>query len=394
MAYDVIVLGVGAIGSAAAFHIAQRGRRVLGLDAYELGHTWGASHGRTRAIREAHFEAPEYVPLVQRAYTLWRELEAASGRRLLTITGGLSIGPPDGPLVQGALRSARTHGLTHDYLTPAEMAARFPGFRLTDDLVAVREANAGILELGACIAAHLERAVTHGAEVRHAEPVLRWLADGAGVRVETARGSYTAEQLVITAGPWAGEVLAELVLPLTNWRVVSVQFESTRPELFRVERCPQYFWAVPEGIFGGFPWLPGEGLKIGRHDAGEACTPGNVRRQVDRSEVEALRAVLDRYMPGAAGTVRGVSTCLYTNTPDRHFIVDRHPTHPQVLYACGFSGHGFKFASVMGETLADLALDGATHHPIGFLSAARFAAPEPGLTSLYGRTVFPTPRRQ
>jgi sarcosine oxidase len=375
--YDVIVLGLGAMGSAAAFHAAQRGRRVLGLDAYEPGHTRGASHGRTRAIREAHFEAPEYVPLVQRAYALWRELEAASGRRLLTITGGLSIGLPDSPLVQGALRSARAHGLAHDYLTPAEMAARFPGFRLTDDLVAVREANAGILEQEACIGAHLELAARHGAELHHTEPVLRWLADGAGVRVETARGSYTAEKLVVTAGPWAGEVLADLALPLTNWRVASVQFESTRPELFRIERCPQYFWAVPEGIYGGFPWLPGGGLKIGRHDTGEVCTPRSVRRQVDDSEVGALRALLDRYIPGAAGPVRGASTCLYTNTPDRHFIVDRHPPHPQVLYACGFSGHGFKFASVMGEALADLAIHGATRHPISFLSAARFAAPAP-----------------
>ena len=379
-AYDVIVLGLGAMGSAAAFHVAQRGRRVLGLDAYEPGHTRGASHGRTRAIREAHFEAPEYVPLVQRAYALWRDLEAASGRRLLTITGGLSIGPPDSPLVRGVLTAARAHGLAHDYLTPAEMAVRFPGFRLTDDLVAVREANAGILEQEACIAAHLELAGRHGADMRHAEPVLRWLADGAGVRVETARGTYMAEELVVTAGPWAGEVLAELSLPLTNWRVVSVQFKSMRPELFQVERCPQYFWAVPEGIYGGFPWLPGEGLKIGRHDTGEVCTTSSVRRQVDDSEVEALRAVLDRYMPGAAGPVQGASTCLYTNAPDRHFIVDRHPTHPQVLYACGFSGHGFKFASVMGEVLADLALDGATRHPIGFLSAARLSAPASGRT--------------
>ena len=376
-AYDVIVLGLGAIGSAAAFHVAQRGRRVLGLDAYEPGHTWGASHGRTRAIREAHFEAPEYVPLVQRAYALWRDLEAASGRRLLTITGGLSIGPPDSTLVQGVLRSARAHGLAHDYLTPAEMAARFPGFRLTDDLVAVREANAGILEQEACIAAHLELAASHGAEVHHTEPAFRWLADDAGVRVETPGGSYTAEKLVVTAGPWAGEVLAELALPLTNWRVVSVHFEPTRPALFQVERCPVYFWAVPEGVYGGFPWLPGQGLKIGRHDTGEVCTTRSVRREVDDIEVAALRAVLNRYMPGAAGALKGASTCLYTHTPDRHFIVDRHPAHPQVLYACGFSGHGFKFASVMGEALADLALDGATRHPIGFLSASRFAASAP-----------------
>ena len=278
--YDVIVLGLGAMGSAAAFHLAQPGRRILGLDAFEPGHTLGSSHGRTRMIREAHFEAPEYVPLVQRAYALWRELEAVSGRVLLTITGGLSIGPPDSPLVKGVLRSAGVHGMAHDYLTPVEMAARFPGFRLADDLVAVLETNAGILQQEACIRAHLELAASHGAELRHAEPALRWRADGAGVRVETARASYTAERLVITAGAWAGEILAELALPLTNWRVVSVHFEPTRPELFQVERCPVYFWAVPEGIFGGFPSLPGEGLKIGRHDTGEVCTARSVRREI------------------------------------------------------------------------------------------------------------------
>ena len=376
-AYDVIVLGLGAMGSAVAFHASQRGRRVLGLDAYEPGHTRGSSHGRTRTIREAYFEAPEYVPLVQRAYALWRDLEAASGRRLLTITGGLSIGRPDSLLVQGVLRSARAHGLAHEYLSPAEMAARFPGFRLGDDLVAVLEANAGILEQEECIATHLELAASHGAELRHVEPVLRWLADGGGVRVETTRASYTAGRLVIAAGAWAGDVLAELALQLTNWRVVSVRFEPTRPEFFQLERCPVYFWAVPEGVYGGFPSLPGEGLKIGRHDTGEVCTARSARREVDGTEVDALRAVLERYMPGAAGVVKAVSTCLYTNTPDHHFIVDRHPAHAQVLYACGFCGHGFKFASVMGEVLADLALDGITRRPIGFLSAARFAASVP-----------------
>jgi sarcosine oxidase len=164
-----------------------------------------------------------------------------------------------------------------------------------------------------------------------------------------------------------------LALPLTNWRVVSVRLEPIRPELFQVERCPVYFWAVPEGIYGGFPWLQGQGVTIGRHDAGEVCTPRDVRRQVEDIEVEAVRGMVARYMPLAAGSVKGATTCLYTNTPDRHFIVDRHRAFPQVFYACGFSGHGFKFASVMGEVLADLVLDGATHHPIGFLSAARFA---------------------
>ena len=287
------------------FHVLSRADSQLRDALYALlGFRTGASHGRTRAIREAHFEAPEYVPLVQRAYALWRELEAASGRRLLTITGGLSIGPPDSPLVQGVLRSARAHGLAHDYLTPAEMAARFPGFRLTDDLVAIREANAGILEQAACIAAHLELAARHGAEIHHTEPVLRWLADGAGMRVETAQRTYTAKQLVVAAGPWAGAVLPDLALPLTNWRVVSVHFEPTRPELFQVERCPQYFWAVPEGIYGGFPWLPGEGPPTGWTDTGSTARWAAC---VDRS----IAAKWRRY--GRCWT----ATCLVPPVPSR-----------------------------------------------------------------------------
>jgi sarcosine oxidase len=378
-AYDVIVLGLGGMGSAAAFHMAQRGRRVLGLDVYEPAHTWGSSHGRTRMIREAHFEAPEYVPVVQRSYAFWRDLEAASGRRLLTITGGLYIGQPDSPLVRGVLKAAHAHGLSHDYLTPTEVAARFPGFHLADDLVAVYEAT-GILEQEARIPAHLELATVHGAELHHSEPVRRWVADGAGVRVESANASYTAERLVVAAGAWTGEVLVELALPLTNWRMVPVRFDLTRPELFQVGRCPIYVWAVPEGVYGGHPSLPGEGLKISRHDTGEVCSVLTVRREIDEVEIAALRAVLDRYMPGAAGAVKGASTCLYTNTPDHHFIVDRHPAHAHVHYACGFCGHGFKFANVMGEVLADLTLNVATRHPIGFLSAARFATPATGLT--------------
>jgi sarcosine oxidase len=218
--------------------------------------------------------------------------------------------------------------------------------------------------------------------VHHAEPVRRWLADGAGVRVETIHGTYTAEQVVVTAGPWTVEVLAELALPLTNWRMVPVRFDPTRPEFFQVGHCPIYVWAVPEGVYGGLPSLPGEGLKISRHDSGEVCT---MLRLVSAAKSTGSR--LRRRWPCWTATCpvrpapsRGASTCLYTNTPDGHFIVDRHPVHAQVLYACGFCEHGFKFATVMGEVLADLALDGATRHPIGFLPAARFATPAAGLT--------------
>ena len=221
--------------------------------------------------------------------------------------------------------------------------------------------------------AHLDLAARHGAELRHGEPARRWDADGAGVRVETERGVYHAGRLVVTTGPWAGELLAGLGLPLEVWRIVNAHFEPARPELFGPERCPIYLWQVPEGDYYGFPNLPGQGVKLGRHDIGEVCTPHTIRRGVDEAEVAMLRAMLDRYLPGAAGAVKWTLTCMYTNTPDRDFVLDRHPAHPQVAYGCGFSGHGFKFASAIGEVLADLALDGAARQPIGFLAASRFA---------------------
>jgi sarcosine oxidase len=371
--FDAIVIGLGAMGSATAYHLARRGLRVLGLDANARGHKHGSSHGTTRIIREAYFEAPEYVPLVQRAYALWRELEAESGRALLRMTGGLNIGTPESEFVSGARMSAQLHHLPYEEFSNAEVAARFPGFRLPDEMVAIYEPNAGILDPEACVFAHLDLAARRGATIRHSEPARRWSAGGDGVRVETDQGIYTAARLVITAGPWAGEVLAGIGLPLRVQRIVNVHFAPTEPELFAPERCPVYLMQVPEGDYYGFPALPGEGVKIGRHDIGEVCTPETIRRAIDPEEISMLRDVLDRYLPGAAGDVLHTLTCMYTNTPDRHFILDRHPAYDSVVYGCGFSGHGFKFASAIGEVMAELAMDGTTRHDIAFISAARFA---------------------
>jgi len=372
--YDVIVIGLGGMGSAAAAHLAKRGQRVLGLDRYPPVHDQGSSHGRTRIIRKAYYEAPEYVPLVQRAEILWRELEEETGRALLTITGGLGIGAAEGGFVTGTLRSARMHHLPHELLDADAAMARFPAFRLPPDLVAVYEPEAGFLDPEGCVAAHLEVAARHGAMLQHEEAVRHWKLDGDGVRVETARGAYAAARLVITPGPWAAEVLADLSLPLEVERIVNVHFEPDQADRFSADRCPIYYWELPQGQYYGFPALPGQGLKFGAHLAGEICTPATIRRTVDAEEVEALRTDLNQFLPGAAGAVKWTLTCMYTLTPDRHFIIDRHPLHPQVAIACGFSGHGFKFCSAVGEALADLALSGATTQQIGFLSAKRFGA--------------------
>jgi sarcosine oxidase len=369
--FDAIVIGLGGMGSATVAHLARRGHRVLGLDANRRLHDLGSSHGDGRIIREAYFEAPEYVPLVQRAYELWRDLERESGRDLLTMTGGINFGSLDSEFVSGSIASAVEHELPYELLDHREVSARFPGLRLSDDLVAVYEPNAGILMPEACVTAHLDLAARHGADLRFDCAARRWSADGNGVRVETESESFTADRLIITAGPWSGEVLREIGLPLEVWRIVNVHFESTQPDTFAQDRFPVYLFQVPEGDYYGFPFVPGQGVKIGRHDIGEICTPGTIRRDIGAAEIEMLRDVLDRYLPGASGPVIKSLTCMYTNTPDRHFIIDRVPNHANVVYACGFSGHGFKFASAIGEVMAEMAMDGEARHDVSFLGADR-----------------------
>jgi len=372
--YEVIVLGLGGMGSAAAYHLARRGRRVLGLDAFARGHHNGSSHGRSRGIREAYGESPAYVPLVQRAYALWRELEAETGQHLLTITGGISIGPAESGFGASQKAAADQYGLTIEELGSEEIMARWSGFRVPDGYIGMYDPHTGFLLPEPCVAAHLDLAATHGAVLHHGEPVRRWSPDGTGIRVETETAAYTADALVITAGPWAGEVLADLHLPLEPWRMYNVYFAPTRPELFGPDRFPVYGLRGSEGSYYGVPMLPGDGLKIGRHDQGDVCTPETARRTITPEEIAVMRAVLDAYMPGAAGAVLAATTCLYTMTPDSHFIIDRHPEHARVAYAAGFSGHGFKFSAAIGEVMADLVTDGTTRCPIGFLSASRFAA--------------------
>jgi sarcosine oxidase len=355
-AFDAVVVGLGAMGSATLAELAARGRRVLGLDRFAPPHDLGSSHGKSRIIREAYFEDPRYVPLVQRAYERWADLERESGRTLVLRTGGLMIGPPQGTLVSGALLSAETHALPHERLTAAEARAAYPALRVADDAIAVREPRAGVLFPEACIAAQLERAKRHGAEVRCDEPALAWATDGEGVEVRTARGHYRAASLVLCAGAWLARLVPELALPLTVTRQVLFWYEpAANPGRFAPERFPIFIWEDEPGRFlYGFPDL-GDGVKIARHMEGEATDPGRVRREVSARETEALRLALVRCIPDAAGRLLQSAVCLYTNTPDQHFVVDLHPEHAQVVIASPCSGHGFKFASALGETLADLA---------------------------------------
>jgi sarcosine oxidase len=374
--YDAIVLGTGGMGSAALYELARRGRRVLGLDRHPAGHAHGSSHGHTRVIRQAYYEHPAYVPLVRRAYERWYDLEQRAGRHLLTECGCLSVGPPGGGLVEGVLRSAAEHALPVEELTPDDVRRRFPAFRFGDDLGAVYESRAGFLFVEECVKSYCQLAVSLGADVRDDEPVESWTADGIGVAVRTAKGTYRAARLVVTAGAWATELVADLGVPLTVMRQTMHWFPPADPAFFRRDRFPVFLADVPEGPFYGLPMLGPEGVKVARHYGDrEVPSPAGVDWTVSAADVASVRAFLRAHLPTADGQASRGQVCLYTLTPDRHFVVDRHPLYPQVVVAAGFSGHGFKFASAVGEVLADLVEDGRTRHDIGMFRAGRFSEP-------------------
>jgi sarcosine oxidase len=349
------------MGSATLYHLARRGWKVLGLEQFAPGHDRGSSHGDSRIIRETYFEHPLYVPLVRRAHRLWRDLEQGSGSSLMTITGGIMIGPPHGAVVPGTLRSAAEHGLPHEILTPAEVHERFPAFRLAEDLVAVFDPRAGYLDPEACNRAHIKVARDAGAEARLNEGVLDWIPDGSGVRVTTAAGTYSADRLVLAAGAWNGELIPDLVLPLTIERQTVFWLDPKGDARdYDAARFPIYAYEYRRGsICYGFPRLP-RGVKASVMHDGETVTDAdNVKRAVDQSEVGPLRAALRPILPALADApVRESAVCLFTNTPDHDFIIDFHPFTPQVLISSPCSGHGFKFASAIGEIQAELLMTG------------------------------------
>jgi len=374
----VIVVGLGAMGSAAACQLAARGQKVLGLERHQAAHDRGSSHGRSRIIRLAYYEGPDFVPLLLRAYELWRQIERDSGRRLLTVTGGLMLGPVGGELVAGSRRSAELHGLPFELLDAKQIRCRFPALNPEPDTVALFEAQAGYLKPEESVAAYLEQARGLGAELHFEEPISGWRARGAagGVEVETAQGRYRARRLVLAPGAWAPELLADLGLPLEVTRQVMFWFDPLGGvEPFLPERFPVYLWE-PAGtrLFYGFPATdgPGGGVKVAIHYGGRPCTPESIEREVGADEVEEMRAHIGDRIPALRGALLDARTCMYTNTPGEYFVIGLHPRHPQVAIAAGFSGHGFKFASVVGEILADLTTQGSTRHPIARFDPTRF----------------------
>ncbi|MBI3844189.1 MAG: N-methyl-L-tryptophan oxidase [Planctomycetes bacterium] len=370
--WDAIVVGGGGMGSAAAYHLAKRGARTLVLEQFAIAHDRGASHGESRIIRLAYFEHPDYVPLVREAYALWREVEAESGVSLLTRTGGLELGPPEGALVRGNLESARRHKLEHEVLEADAIRWRFPAFHPADGTIGVYQPDSGILAVERCVRTHADLARRHGATIHEEETVRSITPTGDGVRVETNRGSYLADRAVVTAGPWAGKMLADLGLPLVVARQPVGFFEAKQPDLFALDRFPIFIWETPGHFYYGFPMFGRPLVKIAHHGGGDRTTADTVDRTIRPSDEKLLRDFIEPCLPDAAGPMRDGSVCLYTNTPDQDFVIDLHPRAPQIAIAAGFCGHGFKFAAVVGAILADLALTGRTTRPITRFSANRF----------------------
>ncbi|MCV0404404.1 MAG: N-methyl-L-tryptophan oxidase [Chloroflexi bacterium] len=375
--FDTIVIGLGGMGSASAYHLARRGRSVLGLEQHDLLHRYGSSHGLTRIIRLAYHEHPSYVPLLRRSYELWHALSADAGEQLLITTGSVEGGDENGPTFRGALEAALLHDIPHEVLDANELRRRHPAFAgFEPSTRVVWQADGGFLLSERAILAHVRGALAAGADLRFRQPVRSWepTADG-GVRVTTDAGTFEADRLVITAGPWARTLVPRLGALAVPERQVVGWLQPTRPELFTVDRFPVFLLDVEDGSWYGFPVHDVPGFKFARyHHRGEPMDPDDLDRSANAEDEALLRAFATRYFPDGAGPTVMLGACIFTNSPDEHFIVDRLPDAPQVSIAAGFSGHGYKFCSVIGEIMADLATDGATRHDIGLFRLDRFSA--------------------
>jgi sarcosine oxidase len=364
--YDAIVVGVGAMGSATAYYLARRGKRVLGLERFGIPHSMGSSHGHTRIIRLAYYEHSSYVLLLRRAYELWREIQGLVGEQLLYINGSVDAGPDDSWVFKGSWNSCKLHDLPHEVLTGAELRRRYPGYHLPPEHLALVQPEGGFLAPERCIVSYVMAAQSLGAEIHGHERVLEWTPLEGGVQVRTDRGLYEADKLVITAGAWNGGLLDVLDGIAVPERQVLAWLQPTCPEYFRPDTFPVFNLLVDEGRFYGFPVFGVPGFKFGKyHHLEEVTDPTEMDREAHDHDERLLRIFAERYFPDGCGPTMDLQTCMFTNTEDNHFVIDMHPEYPQVSFASPCSGHGFKFASVIGEIMADLAENGLTRHDIG-----------------------------
>lgn len=382
--YDVIVIGTGGVGSAALYHLAKRGVKVLGLDRFPPGHDRGSSHGRTRIIRQAYFEHPGYVPLLQSAYKLWQELSKISGKSLYHETGVLYMGPPSRTIVKRVIHTAHINELQVTELSGDQCKQQFPGFNIPDEWKTAFEPQAGYLDVEDCVLAHLVAAQKHGATLQAGVSVLGWSPRNNSVRVITDAGVFEAGKLIIAAGPWANSMLSDLGIRFDVLRA-PVFWYPIHDERLRADRgCPCYLFDI-EGYPYGIPQVDAWGFKVAEHGGArekkQVADPLTVSRELEFADQNRAERFLSQYIPGISRPFLHHGVCMYTMSPleedldgyeMNNFVVDLHPRYPQVSFAAGLSGHGFKFTCVLGEILADLALDGRTAHPINFLNCRRF----------------------
>lgn len=374
MGHDVAVVGLGGIGSAILAHCAVRGASVIGVEQFGPAHDLGSSHGKTRMIRKAYFENPAYVPLVLRAYELWRELERAAGEEILRITGVLSVGEEASEIIRGTRRAASEHDLLVESLSQREVKARYPTLELWKDEVALFEMDGGVLNPEDAVRAHLKLAESNGADMRFGVAMESWHATNKGFELRLSDGTrISSSKLVLALGPWFQETLESLGVRIRVQRNVQAWF-LPGTHAYDAPNFPAFLLnrrGLPAPLYG-FPDF-GDGIKAAFHSVGDLTDAKHIDREIDRAcDVEPVARALEQWMPGAAKTLREAKPCMYTLTPDENFVIDYHPDHANLVLCGGFSGHGFKFAPVIGEIGAGLALDGGSSHEIDFLSLRRF----------------------
>ncbi|MDX2047014.1 MAG: N-methyl-L-tryptophan oxidase [Chitinophagaceae bacterium] len=380
--YDVIVIGAGSMGASACYFLAARGHKVLGLEQFNVPHEKGSHAGQSRIIRKAYFEHPDYVPLLERAYYNWRQIEEKTGIQLYHETGLLYHGKPGHVVLKGTTHAASLHHIPLHHLSPGQSSKQFPQFKLPEGFTSFIESAAGFITPEKAISTYIAEAVKNGASIRTNEKVLDWKKEKEHIKVVTSKETFYCKKLVVTAGAWAGKLAPQLKPQLKVTRQIVAWMKPLKPALFSLENFP--CWVIADedrGVYYGFPMLPNDrfdgpaGLKVAHHFPGAENDPDNVNRNISKEDEEDIRYALQKYLPAANGELLEFKTCLYTYSKDENFIIDHLPGYNgDVTIACGFSGHGFKFVSVVGEILADLAMEGKTKLPVDFLKLGRFVA--------------------
>lgn len=371
--YDVIVLGVGGMGSAALYELTKRGVDVCGIEQFDIGHDRGSSHGETRIMRKAYFEHPDYLPLLNRTYDLWQQLQSESGQTLFVQNGLIVAGASDSDVIRGLDLCYSQHDLPHEKLDASEARRRFPDFRFDEDAVVYYDPVAGFLDVEKCIEQHVRLARENGAEVHTMERVLHWHSENGQVTVTTDKRTLRSEKLIIMAGAWAKPELARLGVELEIWRKLMFWYRCAELLKPGPDRIPNFYFATSKGGFYGFPAVSERGIKVGEHETPDIYPhPDRLNRELNSEEEEPVWEFLQQTLPELLPQRNGFSVCMYTVTPDHHFIVDIHPQDENVIIAAGFSGHGFKFAPVIGEMVSELAQTGSTSLPADFLRLRRF----------------------